>query len=240
MAEDNKHISVSKTSPWENELCQAAREAASGQLDRDEDVLAAVATDYCLIVLTDRNLRTIDTSKSKILLTWPLAEMKNLRVDRRSGGTWLSFETTQGEHRKESLVGEWALFGDAVDEFLTSGRVASDSNFTQTPTPATGSRMSRKAYTVYSGDRRVVVVDAPSPDAVEKLIDRHMCDNDACQHCSAYRFTKGATGGFSPLKLDADGKFKRTGITYLILSPLLWFMLRKVPFEPSNVYWGHP
>ena len=132
MAEDNEHKGLSKTSPWENELCQAAREATSGKLDPGEEVLAAVATDYCLIALTDRNLRTIDRSRSKILLTWPLAEIKNLRVEQRSGGTWLRFETTQGEHRKESLVGDWALFGEAVEEFLTSGRVARDSNFTHT------------------------------------------------------------------------------------------------------------
>ena len=123
---DNERRDRSKVSPWENDLCKAAREAASGKLDRDEDVLAAVATDYCLIVLTDRNLRTIDTSKSKILLTWPLAEVKDLRVERRSDGTWLRFETTQGEHRKESLVGEWSLFEEAVAVTQgNSGRVAS-------------------------------------------------------------------------------------------------------------------
>ena len=42
MVEDNDRIGVSKTSPWENELCQAARDATAGKLGPGEEVLAAV------------------------------------------------------------------------------------------------------------------------------------------------------------------------------------------------------
>ncbi|MCI0849709.1 MAG: hypothetical protein J4N26_02005 [Chloroflexi bacterium] len=117
MAEDKERKALSKTSRWENELCQAAREIAEDNLDVDEAILAAVLGDRGLFVLTNRALLLMDEKKRKLLWNLPLAEIQDLRVEGRGGGGWMDWRTSGGVH-KEPLVGDWSLFQQAVEEHL--------------------------------------------------------------------------------------------------------------------------
>ena len=123
MAEDKERKALSKTSRWENELCQAAREIAEDNLDVDEAILAAVLGDRGLFVLTNRALLLMDEKKRKLLWNLPLAEIQDLRVEGRGGGCWMDWRTSGGV-QKEPLVGDWSLFQQAVEALSKTGSLS--------------------------------------------------------------------------------------------------------------------
>ena len=111
---------------------------------------------------------------------------------------------------------------------------------------ATGRPEKLAVYSVYWNDRRVVVVRAPSEEAVENLIDRHTCEDETCQQCSEYTIMDGTDGTTRPtLRIREDGKFLRgfveTAFAALLFWPLIFRWLAGSTQEPKNQYWEpHP
>ena len=120
MAKDNEREAFSRTGLRETDLCQAAREIAGDTLDDGDAILAAVRSDRGLFALTKRALLLMDESVWKLLQDWPLAEMQDISVESRGGSGWLDWRTSHGAD-KESLVGDWSLFQQAVEAYLGGG-----------------------------------------------------------------------------------------------------------------------
>ena len=120
MAKDNEREAFSRTGLRETDLCQAAREIAGDTLDDGDAILAAVRSDRGLFALTNRALLLMDEKERKLLHKWPLAAVQDIRVESRGGSGWLDWRTSDGAD-KESLVGDWSLFQQAVEAYLGGG-----------------------------------------------------------------------------------------------------------------------
>lgn len=114
----------------------------------------------------------------------------------------------------------------------------------------------RGVWTICWGDDRVVVVDAPSRESVQRLLSRHTCGEEECEHCTLFRVLDGQAGiTIGPRHIRTDGRFyfglgdllEKSIPLVFVLGPfaLLLTALRaassSAPFEPRGVRWpAHP
>lgn len=104
-------------------------------------------------------------------------------------------------------------------------------------------------YSVLWGERRVVVVEAPSREAVEELVDRHTCDQQDCDTCALFSIVDGVEGvSLKPVRVSRDGKllsdFWESVLTLSGVGLVRWAFtghLERRCVEPGFVHWPrHP